>query len=66
MLKSLLKARYLFLLMGFFATYCGFIYNDYTSLSINLFGSCYDNQRKNLTKDCVYPFGVDPVWAYAV
>jgi V-type H+-transporting ATPase subunit a len=39
----LVKTRYLFLLMGFFATYCGFVYNDMMSLPLNLFGSCYNN-----------------------
>jgi V-type H+-transporting ATPase subunit a len=62
----LLKCRYLFLLMGFFATYCGFIYNDMMSLPLNLFGSCWFSTRggKQIQSldDCVYPFGMDPRW----
>lgn len=66
-LGGLLKARYLFLTMGFFATYCGFIYNDMMAMPLNLFGSCYENvegsENKVLLKeDCVYPFGFDPKW----
>jgi V-type H+-transporting ATPase subunit a len=37
-----LKIRYMLLLMGLFATFCGFIYNDMMSLPLNLFGSCYE------------------------
>ena len=33
--------RYIFLLMGIFAVYCGFIYNEFFALPINLFTSCY-------------------------
>lgn len=62
----LLKVRYMLLLMGFFATYCGFIYNDMMAMPLNLFGSCYSSeegdQEVTLAADCVYPFGVDPKW----
>lgn len=30
------------IMMGFFALYCGFIYNDFMGMGLNLFGSCYD------------------------
>ncbi len=41
-ITMLIPHRYLFALMGFFAMYCGFIYNDFLSMNLNLFGSCYD------------------------
>ena len=53
----------MFVMMGFFATYCGFIYNDFISFPLNLFGSCYNTTTgQRLSPDCVYPFGIDPVW----
>ena len=66
-LKPALFARYFLLLMGFFAVYCGFLYNDFLSIPIN-FNSCYEIE--NLPKDevlnktigCNYKFGLDPVW----
>lgn len=71
-LKVLLPHRYLLTLMGFFATYCGFIYNDFMSISLDLFGSCYDIDKgvpdqviPRLNTECVYSIGVDPVWAVA-
>lgn len=34
--------RYMITLMGFFAIYCGFIYNDFAGFNMNFFSSCYD------------------------
>lgn len=39
--KDVLIARYLILMMGFFAFFAGWMYNDFLSLPFNLFGSCY-------------------------
>lgn len=40
-MAGLLAIRYLLLLMGLFATYCGLIYNDFMSIPLFLFHSCY-------------------------
>jgi V-type H+-transporting ATPase subunit a len=62
----LLNDRFLFTLMGFFAFYCGFIYNDFFSIPLNLFGTCWDKAHDSnlgvLQENCVVWFGMDPSW----
>ena len=66
MVQVLAQSRYFILLMGFFALYCGLLYNDFLSVPI-YFSSCYNKFGKSgeyldKKKDCKYKFGVDPVW----
>jgi V-type H+-transporting ATPase subunit a len=70
-LKVAVKARYLLLLMGIFAFYCGWMYNDFLSVPLPIFGTCYENKNGTVQyaikkyPSCVYPFGVDPKWKVA-
>jgi len=38
--------RYLLLIMGIMSTYCGFIYNEFFAIPLNIFESCYDLQQR--------------------
>lgn len=60
--KPFFPYRYMLVTMGIFSLYCGLLYNDFFSISLNLFGSCYDNGVRK-TPECVYPFGNDPAWS---
>jgi V-type H+-transporting ATPase subunit a len=46
-LEALGPLRYTLLVMGFFASYCGWLYNEFFALPLNLFPSCYglDNRE---------------------
>jgi len=72
MFAMFVNFRYLLLLMGFFAFYCGTIYNEFLSIPTNVFGSCYTNELNELGEligvrepNCVYPYGFDPKWYIA-
>ena len=60
-MKDIVTMRYFLFLMGFFAVFCGLMYNDFMSLPLYLFKSCYDKTGMQ-KKDCVYPAGIDPAW----
>lgn len=68
-IAPLLPARFLFLLMGLCAVYCGIIYNDFMSLTWNFFGSCFEavpeSTETTWIPGCVYPVGFDPKWYIA-
>mmetsp|Transcript_15497 Transcript_15497/g.35699 ORF Transcript_15497/g.35699 Transcript_15497/m.35699 type:complete len:874 (+) Transcript_15497:143-2764(+) len=76
--EGLHVGRYMITMMGFFAVYAGFIYNDCFSLGLNLFRSRweFDGQEgmeveegdvayqtaEYGSNESVYPFGLDPMW----
>ncbi len=75
MFGGLHSGRYMITMMGFFAVYAGFVYNDMFSLGLNLFGSRWDfgsdepdeGTVATMTSsygdaESVYPFGLDPAW----
>lgn len=71
-LFSLVNFRYLLLLMGFFSTFCGLVYNEFASLPLFIGKSCFgkkvqvgDDTVYEREKGCVYWFGIDPVWHVA-
>jgi len=43
----MLPYRYLLLLMGLSSSYCGFIYNDWFAMPLNIYDSCYDMQNRS-------------------
>ncbi len=76
-LKMFSELRHIILMMGFFAFYCGWVYNDFMGMNMNIFGSCYkiepmpeegeglEKEFRPYDPECIYPFGVDPVWGRA-
>ena len=67
-MKTLCKYRHFFLLLSICSVFCGFIYNDFLSVPLPFFGTCYVNRGDEAVredKSCIYPFGIDPKWYIA-
>lgn len=64
MFDMLFNGRYLMLLMGFFAVYCGTLYNDCFSIPFAIFPSSWKKDTNNhfVSKPETYPYGVDHEW----
>jgi V-type H+-transporting ATPase subunit a len=65
--------RYVMVMMGSFAVYCGIIYNDCLSIPTNVYGSAWTDDVTVATTGKMinptgwtYPCGVDPVWSHKV
>jgi V-type H+-transporting ATPase subunit a len=72
-LLMFMQLRYLLLLMGFFAFFCGLMYNDFCAIPLFFKSSCYDikyhedgtlvtPQSPKQFAGCVHNIGIDPVW----
>jgi V-type H+-transporting ATPase subunit a len=44
-LADIYDVRYLLLMMGIFSFYSGWIYNEFFSIPLNVFGSCYGHAK---------------------
>ena len=58
--------KHLILMLGFFAFYCGLIYNEFFSVPLVTSSSCYtrDEHGREFSRKpgCVYPIGLDYSW----
>ena len=68
--RSVWENRGMLLMMGFFAIYCGLIYNDFLAIGFPITESCYDfvkgatrEEDKFVRQEgCTYPIGIDYTW----
>jgi len=68
--SSILENRGMLVMMGFFAIYCGLIYNDFLAVGFPITDSCYDFVKGATPEEdqfvrqegCNYPLGMDYSW----
>ena len=65
--KNIADLKFLIIMMGFFAFYCGVIYNDFFALPFPLSASCYEEAEGEFARqeDCYYPIGLDYTWHHS-
>lgn len=68
-LKGMVDVRYMFLLMGFFSIYAGFMYNDFLAVGHDFFGPTKYEVKETSGNEVTYSFtgtayefGLDPIW----
>lgn len=63
--EQVVNARSLLLFLSIFSVYCGLIYNDFLSVPLPFFRSCYEEVGESFEKrspNCNYPIGFDYNW----
>jgi V-type H+-transporting ATPase subunit a len=63
-LEAFSTIRYLILLMGFFATFNGIIYNEFFAIPTNVFTSCYEPEVKILSNSFVNGTSIPKDYGY--
>lgn len=64
-ISMIFSGRCMLILMGIYAMYVGFLYNDQFSIGVDWFGTTWsfpEGETKGVWSGRVYPVGLDPVW----